>query len=507
MMIIPEEHYKNIPKIKPEIIKFVKETNENIWVFIKTPVDLWNYGLDSKFEFVDAISGSFPIYDNGFLGALRIASFHKSLVLRKFEKYVASYVIAGSLVRGTANKDSDVDVFVIIDDTDVKRMSRIELLERLRGIIYDYIREATALAAVKNILNVQVYLLTDFWQSVKDAHPVMFTFIRDGIPLYDRGTFIPWKLLLKMGKIRPSSEAIDLYMKQGEQTEEIVNRRLLDAAIDVYYGIVTPTQAMMMLAGEAPSVPKVIASEARKLFFEKEKMISEEHLKVLEKVVNLFKQYEYGKLKKVSGKEVDELMIEWKDYSKMLKELRKKIEKRMHEKSVNELHGDVFKLLKTLFGDKPQHELFSDFEKKLIDKGKIQSRFLHILKELVNVKSKVSAGKLDQKEAEKIKAEAIELMNSLTEYAQRADLISAEKGTMQIIYNGNRKAELVLLGPQNFLIDGKDIKKFSDGKLIPSTKEEFEKALADNKGKLTTKIHADIFEILQKELGKFEIAF
>jgi hypothetical protein len=163
-------------------------------------------------------------------------------------------------------------------------------------------------------------------------------------------------------------------------------------------------------------------------------------------------------------------------------------------------------MLRTLFGNKEQNELLNEFEKKLIGKGKIQFRFLHILKDLINVKSKVSSGKLDQKEAEKIKAEAIELMNSLTEYAQRADLISAEKGTMQISY-GNRKAELVLLGPQNFFIDGKDIKKFSGGKLVASNREEFEKALADNKGKLSVLIPGDIFAILEKEIGKFEVSF
>src|SRR3989344_4145021 len=222
IMIIPEEEFKNIPKIKPEVVKLAKESKENIWIHIKTPVDLWNYGLDSKFEMLDAVAASFPVYDSGFLGALRVANIHKTLILRKFERYVTSYVIGGSLVRGTADKDSDVDVFVVIDDTDVKRMPRVELLEKLRGIIYDYIREATALAGVKNILNVQVYLLTDFWQSVKDAHPVLFTLIRDGIPLYDRHTFIPWKLLLMTGKIRPSQEAIDLFMKQGDQTEKFV---------------------------------------------------------------------------------------------------------------------------------------------------------------------------------------------------------------------------------------------------------------------------------------------
>lgn len=507
IMVIPEEEFKNIPKIKPEILKLIKESKENIWLYIKTPVDLWNYGLDSKFEFLDAVSGSFPLHDNGFLGALRVASIHKSLVLRKFEKYVASYVIGGSLVRGTANKDSDVDTFVIIDDTDVKRMPRIELLEKLRGIIYDYIREATALAGVKNILNVQVYLMTDFWQSVKDAHPVMFTFIRDGIPLYDRGTFIPWKLLLHMGKIKPSPEAVDLYMKQGEQTEEFIKRRLIDAMIDVYWGIVTPTQAMMMLAGEAPPVPKTIVDDVKKILVEREKVMSLSELKILEKAVNLYKDYEHGKVKSVSGKEVDDLLKETVEYNKALKDMRKKIERKVQEKSGEDIYNDVFNLLKKFFGDKSEKILIKEFESGMVKKGKIPQRHIATLKNLTGVKDKIKSGKFDQKEVDSVKRDAFELMSSLVEYAQRADLISAEKGNMQIIYENGRKAELILMGEDNFLIEGNEIRKIQKGKIVKSGKEEFEKSLAENKGKLSTKVSVELFNLLEKELGKFEIVF
>ncbi|MEI6849751.1 MAG: nucleotidyltransferase domain-containing protein, partial [archaeon] len=409
LMIIPEEEYKNLPKIKPEIVKLINETKENIWAIIKTPVDLWNYGLDSKFEMIDAVSAGFPLHDAGFLGALRLANIHKSLVLRKFERYVTSYVIGGSLVRGTASKDSDVDVFVIIDDTDVKRMPRLELLDKLRGIIYDYIREATALSGVKNVLNVQCYLLTDFWQSVKDAHPVMFTFIRDGIPFYDRGTFIPWKLLLKMGKIKPSTEAIDLYMKQGDQTEEMVKRRMLDAMVDTYYGIVTPTQALMMLAGEAPPVPKTIVEEAKKLFVEKLKVMTVNDLKTLEKAVYLFKQYEYGKLKEYPGKDVDLLVQESKEYNKKLKALRAKIEKNMHEKSINDLNDNIFKLLETFLGKKSRSQLIKEFEIKMVKKGKISPRFLPIIKDVESSIAKIKAGKIDGSKADNMKKDAIEL--------------------------------------------------------------------------------------------------
>jgi uncharacterized protein (UPF0332 family)/predicted nucleotidyltransferase len=429
-------------------------------------------------------------------------------LLRKFEKYVTSYVIGGSLVRGTAGKDSDVDVFVVIDDTDVKRMPRLELLDKLKGIVYDYIREATALAGVKNILEPQVYLLTDFWQSVKDAHPVMFTFIRDGIPLYDRGTFIPWKLLLKMGKIKPSAEAIELYIKDGERTEDMVKRRLMDAMIDVYYGVLTPTQAMFMIYGMGPPVHKQCPQAFKEIFFEKEKMVDMKYVKILDKAVDLFRQYEYGKLKSISGKEIDKLIGDWKDYTEMLKKLRQKIEKKVHEKTAKDVYADVFNTLKNVFGKKSDSALVSDLKNKLIKKGKIEQRFAKIIDEVTAVEKKVKSGKMSLKDVDNMKKDAIELTRALVEYAQRANLVCAEKGTMmQIIYDGNRRAELVLAGKDNFLVEGKDIKKITGDKLslIPSSKEELEKALAESKGKLSTKISGEVFHALENALGKFEI--
>src|SRR3989344_7181460 len=122
IIVIPEEKYKEIPKIKPKLIELIKDNDPKVWLHIITPVDVWNYCLDSKFDIVEAIGLSFPLHDKGLLGALRVANIHKSLVLRKFEKYIVSYVIAGSLVTGTATKTSDVDVYIVIDDTDVKRM-------------------------------------------------------------------------------------------------------------------------------------------------------------------------------------------------------------------------------------------------------------------------------------------------------------------------------------------------------------------------------------------------
>ncbi len=428
-LIIPEDKFKEIPRIKKEIVEKISSLKQKIWIQVKTPIDIWESCLDSKFELVSAIGMSFPLHDKGFLKALRVAEIHKALVLQKFEKYVVSYVIAGSLVRGDTATTSDIDVFVVINDTDVKRMPRLELKERLRGIIYQYVSEASALAGVKeSILNVQVYLLTDFWESVKDAHPVIFTFIRDGVPLYDRGTFLPWKALLKMGKLKPSPEAIDMFMSMGDKTVSRAKRALLDILVhDIYWGILTPSQALLMLYGLPPPTPKQIVSEMKKIFVEKEKMLEKKYINILEKIVGIYKDYEHEKIKDIKGSEIDKLIENTEDYLKRLKELQEQIEKRAQERTIEQIYQDTFKLLKTMFGNKSQEKIIEDFEKELIKKGKLAPQDLRILNDIVAARTEFKKGKTTSHRIEQARKNASILINELIEYNQRHELLNNKK--------------------------------------------------------------------------------
>ena len=507
LMLIPESEFKNIQKkIKPEVVKLAKETKQELWVHIKTEVDLWNYGLDSKYEFIDAISASYPLHDKGLLGALRVANIHKTLVLKKFEKYVASYVIAGSLVRGGADKDSDVDTYVIIDDTDVKRMPRLQLLEKLRGMIHDYIREATALAGVKNILNVQVSLLTDFWERVKDAEAVAFTFIRDGVPMYDRGTFLPWKLLLQMGKIKPSPEAVDKFMKSGEQTEALLERRLIDGMVDIYWGVITPTQALMMLAGHAPPAPKTMVADVKKVLVDQEKVMEMKELQYMEKIVKDYKDYEHGKLNKIAGKEIDELWKEAKEYDKKLKEMRKKLEEKLVIHDADRIYSDVFDLLKKILGDKSKEQLSKDFEKELVKKGKVQSRHIKVLKDLISIKQKVKTGKVTTLEMNSLRRDSVELIKELIDYAQRKELVATEKSVIQVVFGKDKKGELVLTDSGAFFVESGRIMKIQEDKFKISDKTELEKSISETKDRTQANIKSQVLNILKKELGEFTLS-
>src|SRR3990167_5617158 len=206
-------------RVTKEVDRIAKEIDENIRINCLLLVELIENCYDGKYEILEVISMSFAVYDpTDLIAAIRVAEVHKNMVLKKFEKYVVSYVAAGSLFRG--EKSNDIDVYVVVDDTDVKKMPRLELRDKLGAIIRGMGTEASMITQVKKQFHIQIYILTDFWESVKDAQPVIFTFLRDGVPLFDRGVFMPWKLLLSMGRIRPSPEAIDMNMNVGTRMIE-----------------------------------------------------------------------------------------------------------------------------------------------------------------------------------------------------------------------------------------------------------------------------------------------
>lgn len=514
LVVIPEENFKEIQKIRLECIKKAKEIDDKWWVHVLTPVDIWNLGLDSKFDILEALAMSYPILDKGLFGALRIASIHKSLTLKKFEKYITSYIIAGSLVRGEAKPTSDVDVFIVIDDTDVKRMPRFELKEKLRSVIFQFIQEATAIAGAKNPLNVQVYLLTEFWEAVKDAHPVMFTFIRDGIPLYDRGTFLPWKSLLRMGKIKPSPEAVDMFMSSGDKLEENITKRILDiAVIDIYWGVLTPSQGILMMFGLAPPTPRETVRLLREIFVEKEKLLEPKYAKILEEIVTYYKDFEAGKNKKMTGVELDKMSKDALDFMKRLKELREQIEKRVQDKSIQQTCKDVFGMLESILGKKDEAALVKAFDEQLVKHGKMPKRFLENIKEIMKTRDEFKALDKDKKKKitikevtaiEQARKMAAEITNTLIEFAQRKDFVVLDRKRF-ILKTKDKMAEVFFL-TNLFVVEEGKIWTIKNDKLIESNVDELNKELNDSKEdkvKLTPKQ----IDIIKGHFGEFELTY
>ena len=505
-------------KLTTIIDSIAKETDKNIVPQTLILTELWQSCYDAKYELLQIIAMSAPVYDTGMLSAIKIAEIHKTMILKKFEKYIVSYVLAGSLIQGKATKDSDIDVWVVIDDTDVKKMTRAELKDKLRAIIIGMGIEAGEMTGIKNKLNIQVYILTDFWDSLKEANPIIFTLLRDGVPFYDRGIFMPWKQLLRMGKIKPSAEAIDMFMATGEQMLQRVEFKIKDIGMeDIYYAILTPSQAALMLYGIPPPAPKETAELMRDIFVKKERLIEEKYVDILEKNIQIRKEIEHSTKKELSGKEVDELLKDAKEYLKRIKKLFSQIELIKEQQDIINIYDTIITIIRDVLRlegiEKVSDiEIVKIFEDEMISQGKIPAKFLRILNEIIKAKKDYDDKKLSKNEVEKVKKSSREFIKFLVEYIQRKRGREIERTKIRVKH-GNRFGEVILLGDTAFIIHDIDHeeKEISKAKINPdgslgtpskSNLEELEKALAKIEIPPKVFIKEPIFEDLKKFFGK-----
>ena len=480
--------------------------------------ELWQSCYDGKYDVLQMVALSAPIYENGILSAIKIAEVHKTMVLKKFEKYIISYVLAGSLIQGRATKTSDIDVWIVIDDTDVKKMTRAELKDKLRAIIIGMGIEAGEITGIRNKINIQVYILTEFWDSLKEANPIIFTLLRDGVPFYDRGTFMPWKQLLRMGKIKPSPEAIDMFMNSGDQMLKRVHVKLREIGMeDMFYAILTPSQAALMLYGLPPPTPKETPELMREVLVNKEKLIEDKYIQILEKIIKVRKDIEHGTKKEISGKEVDSLLADAESYLKRVKKLFSQIELIKEEESMVSIYESVVTIIRDIIRLEgiervDDVEIVKIFEDEMISQGKIPAKYLRTLNLIVKAKKDYDRKTLTKTEVDKVRKQSREFVKFMVEYMQRKRGRELERTKIRVKH-GKRFGEVILLDKFAFIIhdidhEEKEISKAPIteagglGSPKKSSLEEFEKALAKMDIPSKVFIKEPIFEDLKNFFGK-----
>ncbi len=505
-------------KLTSIILSIGKEIDKNIAPETVILSELWQNCYDAKYEVLQLIALSAPIYDTGMLSAIKIAEIHKNMVLKKFEKYIVSYVLAGSLVQGRATKTSDIDVWIVIDDTDVKKMTRAELKDKLRAIIIGMGIEAGEITQIRNKLNIQVYILTDFWESLKEANPIIFTLLRDGVPFYDRGVFMPWKLLLRMGKIKPSVEAIDMFMQSGEQMIRRAESTIKAIGMeDTYYAILTPSQAALMMFGVPPPAPKETAELMREIFVKKEGLLEEKYVEILERNIEVRKELEHGTRKELAGKDLDKLVDDAKKYLSRIKRLFTQIEKIKEEQDMVHIYDTVVTIIRDVLKLEgiervSDIEIVKIFEDKMISEGKIPAKYLRVLNEILKAKKDYDDKKLTKTEVENVKKNSNDFVKFLVEYIQRKRGRELERAKIRVKH-GNKYGEVMLLGDEAYIIHDIDHeeKELSKAKIKPngglgtveaSSLEELEKALSKVEIPPKVFIKEPIFEDLKRIFGK-----
>ncbi|MBI4163677.1 MAG: nucleotidyltransferase domain-containing protein [Candidatus Aenigmarchaeota archaeon] len=312
--------------------------------------------------------------------------------LKKYGSLIRSIVLFGSTAREEWRGESDIDVFVIIDDT------RQKVTPGMRNAIED---ELVYIAGKihKQLSLQQPYLLTEFWAMVREGHPIIFNFIREGIPVYDKDIFLPIKRLLQLGEIKPSKEAVEKYIERGpKRIRRVESEKMYLVVEDLYYAMLESAQAVLMFLGRNPPRPGDAPSALRSNVV-KMKLMKEEEVKWLEEIIELRKDIEHKKVNDVSGQDLDKWIDKAKKFVDLMQNLIMKIEvlkrENMIEKSYMIMLETAATLLKAL--DKmpaKDSDISKAFEDHVIKKGLVDKKYLDVFLELEKMTKLVKEGKI-----------------------------------------------------------------------------------------------------------------
>src|SRR3989344_720429 len=139
---------------------------------------------------------------------LKSANVFKDKVLDLFKTYIKTVVVWGSVTRGDYTGKSDVDIYIIFDDTKMP----IKKFQEIRDKVDNDISKLTSETDPR--LHAQpVIALTEFWDGIRTCHPLFYNIVREGYALYDTGFFIPMRKLLEWGKFPATIEAAEARME------------------------------------------------------------------------------------------------------------------------------------------------------------------------------------------------------------------------------------------------------------------------------------------------------
>lgn len=340
---------------------------------------------------------------------IKLAQKFSDEVVKKFSKVVKAVIIFGSFSRNDFTEKSDIDVLVVIDDTEAR------FTPEMRESFDAKIRE-TGKKIHKDIVVQPSWTLTEFWDMARIGHPLLYTIVRDGWALYDTGFFIPVRKLLEAGKVPHTLEAIELLMHGApKKIDRVENAKLYMIAEDLYYAMLNSSQAVLMFLGKNLPTPKYTHDYVKQYLVDT-KMLSKKHFTALEQVIRFRKDVEHKKIKNITGEKLDMLIKKSRDYveqmQKILFSLEMKKKDGMIVRNYEVMIKGVVAGLKTM-GKLPKDpkELPAAMKKHLIDSKKIDPFYESLLKRVAAMRKMI-----DEKKSDKIPSRDVELTR---EYVRR----------------------------------------------------------------------------------------
>lgn len=227
---------------------------------------------------------------------------------------IKGIILFGSAARGKENVN-DIDVLLILDDVSIRLTP--ELVQTYKLVVEQSVKK------VSTKLHVTSMKFTSFWEYIRSGDPIAVNIVRDGYAIYDTGFFEPVQMLLFQGRLKPSEEALWSYFNRGKQFHATAKRRLVDAVFDLYWGAMDVAHSALMSINEIAVSPEEVADLLEDKLV-KRKLLDKKIPWTLRKLYSFNKKISAGKIKSVSGADIDVLLKESEHYFEVMEKFLRK---------------------------------------------------------------------------------------------------------------------------------------------------------------------------------------
>lgn len=243
---------------------------------------------------------------------LAVAQKFAERLKEELKEFLLGVVVFGSSARKETTAKSDIDVLVITND--VTFVINEPLIEGYRLIIEKLVTE------ISLKLHITSMTFTSFWEHSRAGDPVVVNILRDGVALIDESFFNPLQLLLKQGRIRPTEESVWRYFGRAPKTLANSRWHLLQATLDLYWGVIDSAHAALMRRNEIPPTPDHVAEMLERVYG-KRKLLEQKYIETMRKFYQLNKDITHRNIKEVTGAEYEKYYAEADAFIKRMKKL------------------------------------------------------------------------------------------------------------------------------------------------------------------------------------------
>ncbi len=221
-------------------------------------------------------------------------------VVKKFDTLVKAVILFGSTAKNQSTPGSDIDIVIVVDDATINFDEKFIMWYR------EELGKVVQSNPYKKDLHINTVKITTWWEDLIKGDPTVINIIRYGEALIDvGGFFVPLKILLQEGKIRPTPESI--YNVLNRVPGHILRSRLseMSSIEGCYWAYVESAQALLMAIKVMPPSPEQIPILLKNHFVDKGQLKMKE-VTDFRNLFDLHRKIVHGEIKNLDGKIIDE---------------------------------------------------------------------------------------------------------------------------------------------------------------------------------------------------------